>query len=75
MRPAIGRIIFAALAVALLTASAQAQSTGGTSGGHKQHQQKADKTDVQKPKADDKAYKAALKSLPAKPFDPWHGAR
>ena len=75
MRPAIVRIIFAALAVALLTASAHAQSTGGTSGGHKQHQQKADKTGVQKPKVDEKAYNAALKSLPDKPFDPWRGAR
>ncbi len=43
--------------------------------GNKQHQQKTDKTGAQKPKADDKAYNAALKSLPNKPFDPWHGAR
>jgi hypothetical protein len=57
---------------------AYAQATGGGgpgSGAHKQHQQKTDKTDAQKPKADDKAYNAALKSLPNKPFDPWHGAR
>jgi hypothetical protein len=31
--------------------------------------------DAQKPKADDKAYNAALKSLPDKPYDPWHGVR
>jgi hypothetical protein len=44
-------------------------------GGHK-HQKQTDKTDPQKPKADDKAYKAAIKSLPDKPKpDPWQGAR
>jgi hypothetical protein len=49
-------------------------SAGG--GGRKQHQeQKSDKTDAQKPKADDKAYNAALKGLPNKPFDSWHGVR
>jgi hypothetical protein len=51
--------------------------SGGSesAGGRKQHQQKADKPTAQTPKADDKAYSAALKSLPNKPFDPWHGAR
>jgi hypothetical protein len=49
-----------------------AQGIGG--GGHK-HQQKTDKSDPQKPKADDEAYNAALKSLPDKPYDPWQGAR
>ena len=39
------------------------------------HQQKADKPTAQTPKADDKAYNAALKCLPNKPFDPWRGAR
>jgi hypothetical protein len=43
-------------------------------GGHK-HQQKTDKSASQKPKADDKAYNAALKNLPDKPYDPWQGAR
>jgi len=46
---------------------------GGFGGGHKQ--QKSDKPAEQKPKVDDKAYKNALKSLPDKPYDPWHGAR
>jgi hypothetical protein len=36
---------------------------------------KAFSTTLQTPKADDKAYNAALKSLPSKPFDPWRGAR
>jgi len=40
------------------------------------NQKQTGKTDPQKPKADDKAYNAALKSVPdkAKP-DPWQGAR
>jgi hypothetical protein len=71
---AITRFVVAALALTLLGKSADAQATGG-GGGHRQRQQKAAKTDVQKPKADDKAYNAALKSLPDKPFDPWRGAR
>jgi len=78
MRFAIARFIVATLVIAMLIESACAQATGSggsEGGGRKQHQQKADKTDVRKPKADDKAYKAALKSLPDKPFDPWHGAR
>jgi hypothetical protein len=33
------------------------------------------RAEPQKTKADDKAYNAALKSLPDKPFDPWHGVR
>jgi hypothetical protein len=66
------RILLLASAIALMTASAHAQGMGG---GRKQHQQRADKADAQKPKADDKAYNAALKSLPDKPYDPWQGAR
>jgi hypothetical protein len=58
------------------SAHAQGMSDGGSGGGgRKQHQQKSDKPDTQKPKVDDKAYNAALKSLPNKPYDPWHGAR
>ena len=60
------------LAVALLTESGYAQTTG--SGGRK-HQQKEDKPAAQTPKVDEKAYNAAIKSLPNKPFDPWQGAR
>ena len=43
--------------------------------GRKQHQQETDKPTAQTPKADEKAYNAALKSLPNKSFDPWRGAR
>jgi hypothetical protein len=64
-------ILLLASAITLTTVSTHAQGVGD---GHK-HQQKTDKTDSQKPKADDKAYNAALKSLPDKPYDPWQGAR
>jgi hypothetical protein len=77
------RTIIAALAIALTTIAAQAQDTGGqnvpgqglSGGGRRQHHDKADKNTVQKPKVDEKAYDAALKSLPDKPSDPWHGVR
>jgi hypothetical protein len=78
VRLAITRFIAAALVVALTAESAHAQGMSGSGsdgGGRKQHQKKADKPDTQKPKVDDKAYNAALKSLPNKPYDPWHGAR
>jgi hypothetical protein len=65
-------IMLLAFAIGLATVSAHAQGMGG--GGHKRQKQ-TDKTDPQKPKVDDKAYNAALKSLPDKPFDPWQGAR
>jgi hypothetical protein len=66
-------IVLLASTIGLTTLSAHAQGMGGF-GGHK-HQQKTDKSDPQKPKADDKAYNAAIKSLPDKPYDPWQGAR
>ena len=75
MRFVIARLAFATLAGALLAGSANAQTPGGGFGGGRKHQQTTDKSAEQKPKADDKAYKNALKGLPDKPFDPWHGAR
>jgi hypothetical protein len=70
-------IVLLAFAIGLATVSAYAQGMGGGmgGGGHK-HQKQTDKTDPQKPKADDKAYSAALKGIPDKPKpDPWQGAR
>jgi hypothetical protein len=67
----------AALTLTALESGAQAQMMGGAGGGggsHKQHQQKASTKD-QAPKADEKAYAAALKTVPDRPFDPWHGVR
>jgi hypothetical protein len=71
---AIGKGTFAAsFALALIVSAAQAQMMGG--GGHKQRQDSAAKSDTQKPKADEKAYTAALSSLPDKSYDPWRGVR
>jgi hypothetical protein len=60
----------------LVSASEAQQATGGTGGGQRHHQQKTDKPVTQTaPKADEKAYNAALKTIPNKPYDPWLGAR
>jgi hypothetical protein len=67
-------IVLLASAFGLTIISAHAQGMDGLGGGHR-HQQKTDKNDPQKSKADDKAYNAALKNLPDKPYDPWQGAR
>ena len=77
MRSTTTKLIIAIVSIVLLTDSPHAQATGGggPGGGRKQHQQKADKPAEQTPKADDKAYNAALKSLPDKKYDPWHAAR
>jgi hypothetical protein len=70
------RILIAAMAITLTMASANAQDAGGMGGGHKRHQQQtSDKSDPKKSKADDKAYQAALKNLPDKPYDPWNSMR
>ncbi len=77
-------LAIAALAAALTLTGAHAQSMGGSGfggggggiGGGRKHQQKStDKTAEQKPKVDEKAYAAALKGLPNRPYDPWHGVR
>jgi len=71
------RILIAALAFALLTQGAYAQGIGGPGGfggGRKQQQQQKPDKEA-KPKADDKAYNAALKGIPNKQYDPWHGVR
>jgi hypothetical protein len=51
-------ILLLAFVIGLATVSARAQGMGG--GDHK-HQKQTDKTEPQKPKADEKAYNAALK--------------
>ena len=76
------RLLIAASAVGFTIASAQAQTpnqlaTNGSQIG--EHAHKANKgsstADPNKQKADDKAYNAALKNLPDKQYDPWHGVR
>lgn len=75
-------VLATALAFALMMASAHAQGVGGLGGGmggggggRHQHSGKTAKTSKPEPKADDKAYNAALKSIPDKPFDTWSGIR
>jgi hypothetical protein len=70
------KILTAVLALGVMAASAQAQM-GGSPGGSRQpfgsHGNSS--KDPPKPKADDKAYNSALKTLPDKQYDAWHGVR
>jgi hypothetical protein len=76
MKAAMAKLIIIIMTAALLSQNCYAQAGGsGSGGGRKQHRQKADQPAAQTPKANEKAYNAALKSLPDKPFDPWRGAR
>lgn len=74
------RWLMAGLALALVSSSAQAQMTSPTQptlnatsaiGQHSNGREEKDK----RPKANDKAYNAALRNLPDKQYDPWHGVR
>lgn len=47
---------------------------GGASGRHHGQQQKNAKV-TPAPRADEKAYKAAVKGIPDKPYDAWHNVR
>jgi len=73
------RLLIAALAMALTVASAQAQLGGIApgSGIGKEAAKASQQADdaKQKPKPDEKAYNAALRNLPNKQYDPWHGVR
>jgi hypothetical protein len=76
MRIGVIRILAAALALSVMVAAAQAQM--GSPGGGGATRQPFDKrnqksSEPARPKADDKAYSSALKSLPDKQYDPWHG--
>lgn len=75
IRVAVATLVVGALTIVSMTNGATAQGIGGFGGGHR-HQQKTAKSAQQKPpQADEKAYQAALKSLPDKPNDPWRGTR
>jgi hypothetical protein len=79
------RILVTALAIVLTTASVNAQGVagvgdtggagGGGFGGRHQQRDKSAKTEAPKPKVDEKAYDAALKTIPNKPSDAWSGVR
>ena len=59
---------------AVSVASAQ-QMGAGPGNGRKHHDQKANAAAPTAAKADEKAYNAALKNLPNKPYDPWSRTR
>jgi len=65
-------LVIAAAVLALAGGSAQAQMGGGSKRGANE----GPKTD-NKPKVDEKAYKAALERIPEpkEKYDPWSGAR
>jgi hypothetical protein len=70
--------LFACLALVAMTAAASAQMQSGSQIGNrtsKAENAKAATDSNDKVKANDKAYNAALKNLPDKPYDPWQGAR
>ena len=67
------RILIASIAIALMMVPAQAQDTGKSR--KHQHTQKTENT--AKNKADEQAYKEALKRIPnsTKKVDPWQDVR
>jgi hypothetical protein len=70
--------LFACLALVAMTAAASAQMQSGSQIGNrtsKAENAKAATDSNDKVKANDKAYNAALKNLPDKQYDPWHGVR
>jgi hypothetical protein len=85
MKSLIGKFLaVAGLVLGLTMVSAQTKvsaqtpmmNDGGNIGDHAaKATQQADKEDKTKVKANDKAYNAALRNLPDKQYDPWHGVR
>ncbi len=65
-------LVIAAAVLALTAVSAQAQMGGG-----RRHPNEGGQKADNKPKVDDKAYKAALERIPEpkEKYDPWSGAR
>jgi len=66
-------LVIAAAVLALTAASAEAQMGGGG----RRHSNESDQKASNKPKVDEKAYKAALERIPdpKEKYDPWSGAR
>jgi hypothetical protein len=77
MTRVIQTLVIAGFAIASLISAVNAQQTSNAPGGGRKHpEQKTDAAAASTaPKADEKAYNAALKSLPNKPYDPWSGTR
>jgi hypothetical protein len=64
------------MALTMGVAAAQGVSTGGPVGSMDGNRKgRAQSSDVKPRPVDDKDYKAALKSLPDKPYDPWSKTR
>jgi hypothetical protein len=67
------------LALLMTAAAANAQvgsvAPGSQIGNHAAKVEENSPKSDNKPKANDKAYNAALKNLPDKQYDPWHGVR
>jgi len=68
---AISSFMVAALVLAAPVERAHAQGMSG----RRQIDQNAAKAEAKKPKADERAYRDALKTVPNKSYDPWQGAR
>ena len=83
LKPLWKPLLAALLTSALLSAPAHAQglpsgadATPGSKGSGGKHRNGAGaKAPEQKPKVDDKAYRAAIDRLPDQKFDPWKSAR
>jgi hypothetical protein len=71
---AIAATVLIAAFITLPAQTARAQGMGGM-GGRGHHQTQAPKSDDKTTKADDKAYKDALKRIPDKKVDPWETMR
>jgi hypothetical protein len=69
------RLLTAAFACGLVTASAHAQGGAAGSAHGKHGRQQPEKGELQKPKIDDKAYNAALRNIPDRKYDAWHSVR
>ena len=75
------RLLIAGFALALMMATAQAQTqmnqvtAAQRVGDHASKNLHAGEDKDQKAKVNDKAYNAALRNLPDKQYDPWHGVR
>jgi hypothetical protein len=69
------RAFLIAAAATLVASAAYCQDVSGGGGGNKRHRA-SEQPVAQKPKADEKAYKAALDRIPdGGKYDPWHNVR
>lgn len=72
--PAVRRTSPVARIMRLLMAAFACGLAAGSAHG-KHGRQQPEKGEPQKPKIDDKAYNAALRNIPDRKYDAWHGVR